>query len=193
MALVVGNSTYKVAILPVADPRNDAQDMSNALKDLVDRSSGVKIMILDASRNNPLADRLRLGGGATSGLAPIDKSEGMLVAYTTAPDNIAQDSVGRNSPFTAALLKRLQDPGVEIGVMFRRVAHDVNLQTKGRQSPETSNWLTSEYYLNQKDRMAWERIKDRGGEDAVREFLMKYPLSPLADPARKRLDEMDPS
>src|ERR1700686_3046595 len=97
----------------------------------LDRANGVKIMILDACRNNPLADRLqKLAGGAsrsvatTRGLARIDKTQGMVVAYATAADDVAQDGQGRNSPFTAALLKRLQEPGLEIEMMFRRVAYD---------------------------------------------------------------------
>src|ERR1700686_624035 len=97
----------------------------------LDRANGVKIMILEACCNNPLADRLqKLAGGAsrsvatTRGLARIDKTQGMVVAYATAADDVAQDGQGRNSPFTAALLKRLQEPGLEIEMMFRRVAYD---------------------------------------------------------------------
>src|ERR1700719_1790882 len=107
----------------------------------LDRANGVKIMILDACRNNPLANRLKQGVAAsrtlatTRGLARIDKTQGMVVAYATAPDEVAQDGQGRNSPFTAALLKRLQEPGLEIEMMFRRVASDVNAQTGGRPPP----------------------------------------------------------
>jgi len=115
------------------------------------RANGVKIMILDACRNNPLASSLRrriAGASTTRGLARIDKIEGMVVAYATASDEVAQDGQGRNSPFTAALLKRIQEPALEIAVMFRRVATDVNAQTGGRQRPEFYISLNSEYYLN---------------------------------------------
>jgi hypothetical protein len=70
----------------------------------LDRASGIKIMILDACRNNPLANRLKQTIGAsrtlatTRGLARIDKTQGMVVAYATAPDEVAQDGQGRNSP-----------------------------------------------------------------------------------------------
>jgi uncharacterized caspase-like protein len=115
----------------------------------LDLASGVKVMILDACRNNPLADRLQKTIGARRCLAPqIDRTKGMVVAYATSRDEVAQDSQGRNSPFTAALLKRLQEPGVGIYTMFRRVASDVNAQTSGRQHPEFYISLLSEYYLN---------------------------------------------
>jgi uncharacterized caspase-like protein len=73
-------------------------DISAALQ----RASGVKIMILDACRNNPLANRVNrsIFGGTRSGepvrgLARIDKSEGMVIAYATAADNVALDGDGR--------------------------------------------------------------------------------------------------
>jgi hypothetical protein len=164
----------------------------------LDRVNGVKILILDACRNNPLADRLqRMAGGAarsvatTRGLARVDKTQGMVVAYATAPDDVAQDGAGRNSPFTAALLKRLLEPGLEIEMMFRRVAYDVNLQTGGRQRPETTISLLSEYYLNQSDRIVWDRIKDQDDLETLRDFIRKYPSSPLAIFARNRLDLLE--
>src|SRR5882762_5134278 len=150
----------------------------------LDRATGVKIMILDACRNNPLADRLARNManqsraiGNVRGLARVDKTQGMVVAYATAADDVAQDGTGRNSPFTTALLKRLQEPGVEVEIMFRRVAADVNAQTSGRQRPETYISLLSEYYLNQSDKQLWERVKDSGDVAAIRDFVTKFPSS----------------
>jgi formylglycine-generating enzyme required for sulfatase activity len=163
----------------------------------LDQTNGIKIMILDACRNNPLANRLNQtiaasrSAAATRGLARIDKTEGMVVAYATAPDDVAQDGQGRNSPFTAALLKRLQEPGLEIGIMFRRVASDVNAQTGGRQRPETYISLLSDYYLNQSDSIAWDRIKDQDDVAVLRDFVSKYPSSPRASFARSRLEVLE--
>src|SRR5579871_5696835 len=163
----------------------------------LDRANGIKIMILDACRNNPLANRLQQKTSASRslanarGLARIDKTQGMVVAYATAPDEVAQDGQGRNSPFTAALLKWLQVPGLEIEMMFRRVAYDVNAQTGGRQRPETYISLLSEYYLNQNDRLVWDRIKDRDDVAELRDFVDRYPSSPLAILARNRLDLLE--
>ncbi len=170
------------------------QDVTAAL----DRANGVKIMILDACRNNPLADRLQkaVAGAArsmatTRGLARIDKAQGMVVAYATAADEVAQDGQGRNSPFTSALLRRLQEPGLEIEMMFRRVAADVNAQTGGRQRPETTISLLSEYYLNQNDRIVWDRIKGQDDVAALRDFVNKFPSSPYAIIARNRLELLE--
>src|SRR6266852_6205068 len=174
-----------------------------ALEDVnaaLERVNGVRILILDACRNNPLADSLqkRIVGASrsvatTRGLARIDKTQGTVVAYATATDAVANDGQGRNSPFTTALLKRLQEPGLEIGLMFVRVTADVYAQTGGRQRPEHTTSLLSEYYLNQNDRIAWERIRDLDDVATLRDFVNKYPSSPHAIFAHNRLQLLERS
>jgi uncharacterized caspase-like protein len=160
----------------------------------LESASGVKIMILDACRNNPVVDRLkrRMTGASRTvetvrGLARITNTQGEVVAYATAADQVAADGNGRNSPFTTALLKRLAEAGLEIGTMFRRIAADVVAQTKGQQRPELSISLIGEYYLNQSDRPVWERIKDTADQAAFRDFIDRFPSSPRASDARYRL------
>ena len=166
----------------------------------LDRVSGVRIMILDACRNNPIADRLnRVANGGqtrgvatTRGLARIDKTQGMVVAYATASDDVALDGNNAvNSPFTSALIKEMQEPGLEIGTMFRRVARDVNDATGGRQRPETSISLLSEYYLNQSDRKIWEDMRETADIPQILEFLRRYPNSISSLDAKYRLDVLE--
>jgi hypothetical protein len=166
----------------------------------LDRVSGVRIMILDACRNNPIADRLnRMAAGgqtrgvaSTRGLARIDKTQGMVVSYATAPDDVALDGNNAvNSPFTAALIKEMKEPGLEIETMFRRVARNVNDVTGGRQRPETSISLLSEYYLNQSDRKIWEAMRETADIPQILEFLRRYPNSISTLDARYRLDILE--
>jgi uncharacterized caspase-like protein len=76
----------------------------------VSQASGVKLLILDACRNNPLADRLirstSRNTGITRGLTLIDDARGMIVACATQPNQVADDGHGRNSPFTARFSRR---------------------------------------------------------------------------------------
>ena len=165
----------------------------------LDRASGVKIMMLDACRNNPIADQLnrQVTGqtrsvATTRGLARIDKTQGMVVSYATAADDVALDgNNARNSPYTAALIKWMQEPGLEIEMMFRRVAGDVNNKTKGRQRPETSITLLSEYYLNQSDRRIWDAMRETADIPAIRDFLRRFPNSVSALDAKYRLDVLE--
>jgi hypothetical protein len=117
----------------------------------------------------------------------------MVVAYSTQADQVAVDGAGRNSPFTAALVKQIAEPGLEIGSLFRRVAADVNRATGGRQFPELSISLLGEFYFNRADTdlQAWSKI--RGSQDGAqfKTFLDRYPLSPLVYDARERLEAIE--
>ena len=125
------------------------------------------------------------------GLAKIDKAQGMVVAYSTAADEVAADGDGRNSPFTSAFLKRLKEPGLEIEQLFRRVAADVTAQTGGRQRPETYVSLLSNYYLNQTDRVAFDKIKDSPDPAPLQDFIAKFPTSSYVAEAQGRIQRIE--
>src|SRR5258705_12366726 len=85
----------------------------------LERVNGVRILVLDSCRNNPLADRLQKtivgasrSAATTRGLARVDKIQGMGVAYATPADGVANERTGRHSPFTTALMQRLPAPGM---------------------------------------------------------------------------------
>ncbi len=147
--------------------RYQTASLDNVLVAL-NRSSGVRIMILDAARENPALDRLAkdLAQSADSrhihrGLAGPDKISGMTVALSAAANEIAPEGQGRNSPFTAALLRRMSEPGLEIDALFREAAADVTARTGGRQRPEAYDWLSGEFYLTPR------RIADAAKERAA--------------------------
>ena len=152
----------------------------------LDRGDGVKIVDprclpqqSDRQRASPQEEPATTAriDAVRGGLAKIDKAQGMVVAYSTAADEVAADGDGRNSPFTSAFLKRLKEPGLEIEQLFRRVAADVNAQTGGRQRPETYVSLLSNYYLNQTDRIAFDKIKDSPDPAPLQDFIAKFPTS----------------
>jgi len=161
---------------------------------VLERARGVKILVLDACRNNPLADRLSRVSSSrdamvTRGLSRVDPARGMVIAYSTRQNQIAVDGDGRNSPFTAALIRQIREPRVEIGTMFRRVAADVSRATEGRQVPELSVSLIGEFYVNTRDTdvEAWSKIRNSRESFRLRDFLAKYPASALVPDARDRL------
>ena len=162
------------------------------------KARGVKILILDACRNNPLAERLSSRGVKrdfvqTRGLARIEAARGMLVAFATQSDQIAADGAGRNSPFTGALLKEIEEPGIEIATLFRRVAIDVNQATGGRQLPELSISMSGEFYLNTRDTdiQAWAKLRGSSDRRQLSDFMAQYPNSPLTSDVQERLAALD--
>jgi hypothetical protein len=165
----------------------------------LERARGVKILVLDACRNNPFSDRLRRmlsqqnrDFGATRGLAKVERTQGMVIAYATQSNQVAVDGTGRNSPFTAAFLKELPQPDLEVGVLFRRVALAVNKATEGRQTPELSMSLIGEFYFRR-----GEKVVDNGNAtDAVglsekdRQQRLRDRLSRLEDEKKRAADEL---
>jgi hypothetical protein len=166
------------------------------VRDALGAASGVKIMILDACRNNPLSEKLVVRSAGltravelTRGLARLDRTEGMVVAYATQADQVAQDGSGRNSPFSSALIRRLKEPNLEIATLFRRVAQDVYEQTGGKQRPELSISLLQDFYLNTRDDDAryWRRIGANASEAELHDFITKFPSSPFVNDAQNRV------
>jgi uncharacterized caspase-like protein len=163
------------------------------------RAKNVRILLLDACRNNPLADRLARSLSRTRdfgiwrGLAKIEQSQGMVIVYATQVNQVAADGVGRNSPFTTAFLKELEEPGLEIAALFRRVARSVNESTKGAQTPELVLSLLGEFYFNRAelDTEAWNRIRTSRDPNDYQDFIARHPKSYLADAARARLEGLE--
>ena len=115
----------------------------------------LRIVILDACRDNPFAARIARAGGATralqitEGLAQAGNvGRDTLVAYATAANALADDGSDRHSPYTTALLKHLETPGLEINLLFGRVRDSVFEATAGRQTPFTYGSLGGDpFYL----------------------------------------------
>jgi uncharacterized caspase-like protein len=115
---------------------------------------GMRMMVLDACRNNPLSRSIKLKLARISsraienrdGLADM-KAEGVLIAFATQPNEVAADGAESHSPFTLALLKHLETPNIEIDTMFKRVRTTVSEMTDGSQLPQTVNSSTGEFYL----------------------------------------------
>ena len=111
----------------------------------------LKVVILDACRNNPFRDAMRRSAGTRGigqGLAkPPDPEEGdMLVAYAAEAGSTAEDGSGANSPFATALAQHLADPGVDIRIMFGRIRDDVRTATGMRQEPAVYESLGGEQF-----------------------------------------------
>lgn len=164
--------------------------------DVLSRARGVRILVLDACRNNPLVTKLAgssRGVTISAGLTRIERSQGLLIAYATQANQVAVDGRERNSPFTSAFVKEIQEPNVEIGQLFRRVAAKVNEHTRGAQTPELSVSLLGEFYLNkaETDAEAWSRVRQSADPDELRAFVKRYPASYLVDAAKAQIEAIE--
>ena len=129
-----------------------------ALDQVMDAASSAKklrLVILDACRDNPFLNKMRLTRSTRSlsrGLAPVEPNAGALVAYAARDGGTADDGSGGHSPFTTALLKRLGEPNVELNLTFRRIRDDVLTATTNRQEPAVYGSLPSQEFYFAKTR-----------------------------------------
>jgi uncharacterized caspase-like protein len=186
------------------------------LADIIGELGGrakVSLLFLDACRDNPFAERLRRAAQSSRGVVvgrglarvAIDEQDTLMV-FATAPGQVAADGDGRNSPFTAAFLAHVAEPGVEVESVMKRVTASVRAATKGRQEPERLSRLTSEFYFARAEpapappakpepapaasqpeddvRRAFEAAKSIGSAAALDAFLKSYSTGVYADLAR---------
>jgi uncharacterized caspase-like protein len=79
-----------------------------------------------------------------------DLSAGTLIAFATAPGQVALDGEGVNSPFSAALSRHIGTPGIEVQQMLTRVRAEVVAATRSKQVPWSNSSLLGEVYLAEK-------------------------------------------
>jgi hypothetical protein len=112
----------------------------------------LKLIILDACRNNPFKDRMHrttASRSASRGLAPPpDPEAGTLIAFSAKGGQLAADDVGgSNSPFAHAFLEEVRRPGLEVRRLFDFVRDDVMEATDRRQQPYTYQSLGRPEYF----------------------------------------------
>lgn len=136
-------------------------DASELLERLGAVRSGFNMVILDACRNNPFvgatimtADgrsvRVRGAGAGRVGLAPVEPALGTMIAYSTAPGQVAADGAkGGNGLYTRYLLANMMTPGLPVEQLFKRVRNAVAKDTHGDQVPWESSSMVGDFCFKQ--------------------------------------------
>jgi len=126
-----------------------AYPLKSMLERLALSRSAVNIVILDACRNNPFRSQgaVRYRSLANLGLNRVQAPRGTLIAYSTAPGQLAADGASGNSIYTAALARHLAEPGREIEETFKHVATEVRKKTLDDQIPWYESSLTDNFYF----------------------------------------------
>jgi uncharacterized caspase-like protein len=176
------------------------------------QAKNVGILVLDACRDNPLAEELKRSMGASRGLtverglAKIIAARGMIVSYATQTGQTAFDGIGRNSPYTASFLRHIEGQQ-EIGTVFRDITSDVYAATDSKQLPELSLSLIGNFYLKglpaasappmvsvaqptSDAAQAWAAAQGTTSQGVLESFIRRYSDSFYADLARARLEEL---
>ena len=153
----VDGVNYLVPVDARLERDTDVRFETMTLEDVLAATTGasLRVVILDACRNNPLAQSLQrtvtsrsVSKGSFGDLDDSLLGEETLVAYAAAAGTTAADGEERNSPYTSALLAHLEQP-LELLTLFRRVREQVLVSTKGLQRPHEYHSLVKEYYLSE--------------------------------------------
>jgi len=120
------------------DIEDETISLDRVLKAL-DPARRLKLVILDACRDNPFARTMKRTIASRSigrGLAKIEPAmSDTLIAFAAKAGAVASDGDGQNSPFAVALVKHLAEPGLDLRLAFGRVRDDVLKSTGNRQEP----------------------------------------------------------
>lgn len=186
-------------------------NVTELLKTMERAASRLNIAVLDACRDNPFAVPSR---SATRGLAPVTAPSGTLIAYATAPGQVALDGEDGHSPYTAALADAIPSPGVPLEEVFRKTRRKVLEATANKQTPWEHSSLTGEFFFRPKEatpeasarpidtpamdtRIAelndWDKIKTTNDADTLRRHLQRYPGGLFTELATWRLAKLEAS
>ena len=127
-----------------ADVRKDGFSIDALLAGMDRRGAKVKIVIIDAARQNAFERRFR---SSAAGLAALDAPEGTLAIYSTAPGKQVRDDTGVNSVFVSELLKQMGTSALSAEEAFNRTRLAVSRATGNDQVPWVSSSLVDEFYF----------------------------------------------
>jgi uncharacterized protein len=120
------------------DTEDETVDLDRVLQ-LLESVKRLKLVILDACRSNPFAEKMQrtitaraIGRGLGQ---PQVQTSNTLVAFAAKAGSTALDGQSNHSPFTAALLHHIATPGLDLRIALGDVHDDVQSASNGEQEP----------------------------------------------------------
>lgn len=174
----------------------------------MEREAKASLLLLDACRDNPIARNLARTMGTRAatvgqGLAEVRTGVGTLISFSTQPGNVALDGSGRNSPYTAALIKHVEVPGRDISATLIHVRNEVVNATLGKQVPWEHTSLLGQVMLTKPgtapappvsnsdkdlELAYWNAVKDAKSPDLLRAYVEQFPNGTFVGLARALID-----
>jgi uncharacterized caspase-like protein len=147
----VGQTNYLIPVDARLATDFDVEDESVPLDRVLqamEPARRLRLVLLDACRENPFLKSMKRTVATRSvgrGLGRVEPAAAnTLIAFATKPNAVAEDGKGPNSPFTAALVKHLLTPGLDLRIALGKVRDEVMVATGGRQEPYVTSSLGGE-------------------------------------------------
>lgn len=149
----------KVGLQSESEAEYDTLSADYVLSEMDDARNDFNIVILDACRDNPFKKTRSIG--AKGGLGEMGNPGGSMIAFSTAPGEVAQDGKGRNSPYTKRLKEAVKIPGLSVSDMFTWVRQKVQEDTNNEQTPWENVSLTGKFcFASCQDQAAKKREQE---------------------------------
>jgi uncharacterized caspase-like protein len=131
-----------------AEVAEECISASTVLRVMEYSNNRINVIILDACRNSPFRSFSRSDEkGITRMDPPKGAKQGSIIAFATAPGDVASDGEGRNGFYTSKLLKYINTPGLTLEEVFKKVRIEVSAESNGRQIPWENNSLTGDFFF----------------------------------------------
>jgi len=189
------------------DARFEAVDAGFVLSKMEDAGNDMNIVILDACRNNPFARSFR---SSSQGLARMDAPKGSIIAYATAPGELAADGTGRNGIYTKHLIENIKTPQLRLEDVFKNVRRAVVNETGNKQVPWESSSLMGQFYFflpkpsppprqitpesdvltKQAEILFWDSIQNSTDPAMFEAFLLQFPDGIFANLATIKMTQI---
>jgi formylglycine-generating enzyme required for sulfatase activity/uncharacterized protein len=137
-----------------ADIQYEAVNVNRIIDNMRHVNKGMNLVILDASRKNPLFKKSRDSHG---GLAKVNSPKGALVMLSTTPGDTTNDENTRMSIFTQQFIKTLNVPSLSVEEVFKKTAQRVYALTQSKQLPWIEGILLGEFVFNTNESVAVQR------------------------------------
>jgi hypothetical protein len=188
-----------------ADVERQTIDVQSVLDTFKAAGNRMNIVVLDACRDNPFG-----APSSARGLAPMEAPPRTLLAFATAPGNVAEDGsvAAGNGLYTRFLVREIGQPTATIEDVFKRVRLQVRQESEGRQVPWESTSLEEDFYFSPNggtaasastadkvstfrvERTEWEGIKESKSPSDFYAFLQRHPNGAMSETAQAALDRL---
>lgn len=208
----VDGTNYLIPVDAMLEQDFDVYDEAFSLERVlavIEPAKQLRLVILDACRDNPFANTMKRTVGSRSiarGLAKVEPtSPNTLIAFASKAGSTASDGDSKNSPFTAALVKHIAKPGLDLRKAFGFVRDDVLESTNNKQEPYVYGSLGGDDVPlvpakpiasspttspNAEVRRDYELALQIGTRDVWTAFLAQYPDGLYATLAKGQLNKV---
>ena len=210
----IDGTNYVIPVDAVFERDIDAFDEAipvDRILTVIEPAKQLRLVILDACRDNPFNKTMKrtiASRGIGRGLAKVEpESPNTLIAFAAKAGSTASDGDSKNSPFTAALVKYLPKPGLDLRRAFGYARDDVLKATNNKQEPfiygslggddvalvaasdQTTVETTKQLDEKSLELAFWESIKNDKNPELFKAYLNRYPKGVFADIATINLQQ----